>query len=186
MATKVRTSLPKTLEKRVFQEAGSKCAFCPEAEVVSLQIHHIDGDPSNNAFENLILVCATCHAKITGGVISEEAVRQKKRQLEVHTSKRNDHGDFRGFLARWKAKITAPSRGPEVVRCVVDGAITAYDDGLPDFHDWVERVREDFKGCQTFERLTSKLGSLKREDWQKRQPRDVITEAIDELIKFLA
>lgn len=80
MAKKARTRLSKTLEKRVFQEAGSKCAFCPETYIVSLQIHHIDGNPSNNAFENLILVCALCHTKITGGVISEEAVRLKKRQ----------------------------------------------------------------------------------------------------------
>ena len=78
---KKRTKLPKTLEKRVFQEAGSKCAFCPECEVVALQVHHIDDAPSNNEFTNLILVCATCHAKITGGVISVEAVRLRKQRL---------------------------------------------------------------------------------------------------------
>ena len=93
MATKRRTKIPKTLEKRVFQEAGSKCSFCPEAEVVSLEIHHIDGDPSNNAFGNLILVCASCHAKITGGAISKEAVCLKKRQLEGHKAKLTHDGD---------------------------------------------------------------------------------------------
>ena len=86
MAAKKRTRLPKTLEKRVFQEAGSKCVFCSESEVVALQIHHIDDDPANNAFENLLLVCATCHTKITGGVISAETVRLKKRQI-AHTEK---------------------------------------------------------------------------------------------------
>jgi hypothetical protein len=78
---KQRKRFPKTLEKRVFQEAGSKCAFCAEREVVALQIHHIDDDPANNVFDNLLLVCAACHAKITGGVISAEAVRLKKRQI---------------------------------------------------------------------------------------------------------
>jgi hypothetical protein len=79
---KKRTKLPKTLEKRVFQEAGSKCAFCPESEVVALQIHHIDDDPSNNEFPNLILVCAACHAKITGGVLSVEEVRLRKQRFQ--------------------------------------------------------------------------------------------------------
>ena len=78
---KQRIRFPRTLEKRVFQEAGSKCAFCPECEVVALKIHHIDADPANNVFDNLVLVCATCHAKITRGVISAETVRLKKQQL---------------------------------------------------------------------------------------------------------
>jgi 5-methylcytosine-specific restriction endonuclease McrA len=93
MAIKARTRLSKTLEKRVFQEASSRCALCPESEVVSLQIHHIDGDPSNNAFENLILVCASCHTKITAGIISEEAVRLRKRQLQEHKGKLSHDGD---------------------------------------------------------------------------------------------
>ena len=78
---KKRIRLPKRLEKRVYQEAGSKCVFCPEFEVEALQVHHIDDDPANNAFENLLLVCATCHTKITGGVMSPESVWLKKRQL---------------------------------------------------------------------------------------------------------
>jgi len=53
-----------------------------EAEIASLQAHHIDSDPSNNALENLFLVCGTCHGKITGGVISETDVILRKRQIE--------------------------------------------------------------------------------------------------------
>ncbi|MEQ1935830.1 MAG: HNH endonuclease signature motif containing protein, partial [Fimbriimonadaceae bacterium] len=71
----------RTLEKRLYQEAGSKCVFCPEAEVASLQIHHIDEDRANNNFDNLILVCANCHTKITRRVWSEADVRIKKRQV---------------------------------------------------------------------------------------------------------
>ena len=76
---KKRIRLPKALEKRIFQEAGSKCVFCPESDVVILEVHHIDGNPANNAFENLLLVCPTCHAKVGG--MSLESVRLKKRQL---------------------------------------------------------------------------------------------------------
>ena len=84
MANK-RTRLSKVLEKRIYQEAGSKCAFCSEGNVTILEIHHIDFDRENNAFENLLLVCPTCHAKchakVIGGSISLDSVRLKKQQL---------------------------------------------------------------------------------------------------------
>lgn len=77
-----RAKLPSRTQKQVYQEAGSRCVFCPERDVSALQIHHIDSDRANDAFENLILVCATCHTKITAGVISESEVVTKKRQLK--------------------------------------------------------------------------------------------------------
>ncbi len=90
MTKRKRIRMSKTLEKRVYQEAGSKCVFCPEAEVASLQIHHIDEDRANNDFDNLILVCANCHTKITRRVLSEADVRIKKRQ--VATLDKNSSG----------------------------------------------------------------------------------------------
>jgi HNH endonuclease len=76
-----RPKRPARTEKQVYQEAGSRCVFCPERDVSALQVHHINSDRTNNAFDNLILVCATCHAKITAGVIPESEVITKKRQL---------------------------------------------------------------------------------------------------------
>jgi len=78
---KKRTKPSNTLRLRLFQEAGHHCAFCPEKEPGSLEVHHIDGNRSNRDPLNLIMVCASCHAKITAGVISETDVRLKKRQL---------------------------------------------------------------------------------------------------------
>jgi len=78
---KTRKSIPSLVQKRVFQEAGSKCASCQEAEVASLEIHHIDSDPNNNKAENLIVVCRNCHARISRGIISEADVVTKKREL---------------------------------------------------------------------------------------------------------
>jgi 5-methylcytosine-specific restriction endonuclease McrA len=77
-----RPKLPARIQKQVFQEAGSRCVFCPERDVSALQIHHIDSDRANNAFDNLILVCASCHTKITAGVIAEAQVVTRKRQLK--------------------------------------------------------------------------------------------------------
>jgi hypothetical protein len=114
---KKRQGLSKTTEKRAFQQAGSVCAFCPEHEIASLQIHHLDGNPSNNVFENLLVVCATCHTKITRGVISEADARAKKREIAwlhaqqiaksptaaVNVSINDSH--FRGDIAQNITKI---------------------------------------------------------------------------------
>lgn len=77
-----RSKIPSLLQKQVFQEAASCCAFCNQAEVAALEIHHIDEQPSNNTLENLLLVCSTCHSKITYGVISEADVRMQKRIIQ--------------------------------------------------------------------------------------------------------
>ncbi|MEY2520545.1 MAG: hypothetical protein QOF24_2304 [Verrucomicrobiota bacterium] len=77
-----RPRRPARTDKLVWQEAGARCVFCPERDVAALQVHHIDSDRTNNAFDNLILVCATCHTKITAGVISESEVITRKRQLK--------------------------------------------------------------------------------------------------------
>jgi hypothetical protein len=127
---KKRVTLSKTLEKRVFQQAGAVCAFCPEHEIASLQVHHIDGDPSNNILDNLLVVCATCHTKITGYVISEADVRAKKREVEwLHTQRANrqpaaaaaaavnvsiNGSTFKGDIAQNITKIVT-RRAPRVV-----------------------------------------------------------------------
>jgi hypothetical protein len=115
---KIRLTLSKTTEKRAFQQAGAICGFCPEHEIASLQVHHIDGDPSNNVLDNLLIVCATCHTKITGGIISEADVRAKKREVEWLHSQRDSrqHGaavnvsitgsTFRGDIAQNLTKIS--------------------------------------------------------------------------------
>ena len=76
-----RVKLPNTVWGQLFQEAGHHCAFCSEKEISCLQVHHIDENSSNNEFINLIIACASCHRKITTGIISAVEVRLKKEQL---------------------------------------------------------------------------------------------------------
>ena len=108
------------VEKRVFQEASSRCSFCSEAEVSSLEIHHIDGNPSNNAIENLLLVCASCHSKITARVIAEKEIRRIKgflgSQAKPNTLRPDTtvsvsilHSRFRGDIAHTINKFVSPN-----------------------------------------------------------------------------
>jgi hypothetical protein len=76
--------IPKKIEKLIYQEANSSCAFCGERDVATLEIHHINprADGGGNEPENLLLVCGNCHSRITGGVISVHEVYSTKLRLQ--------------------------------------------------------------------------------------------------------
>ena len=56
---------PSQYRQNCFEEHGEHCETCGTTE--NLVAHHIDGDRSNNALDNLLPVCRSCHAKIHHG-----------------------------------------------------------------------------------------------------------------------
>lgn len=56
------------VRKYILEKAGHKCSKCGWHEVnpatgkIPLQIHHIDGDCTNNKEENLQVLCPNCHS----------------------------------------------------------------------------------------------------------------------------
>jgi len=75
---KKRVNVPRKTQILLQKEIGSICPFCPNEEVEHFQIHHIDGNPANNKPDNLLMVCPTCHSKITKGDIMLNDVKDKK------------------------------------------------------------------------------------------------------------
>ena len=67
MANK-RIPIPKALATEVMFAADSTCCVCRE-NGKAVQIHHIDGNPSNNTFENLVVLCLEHHnqTQMSGG-----------------------------------------------------------------------------------------------------------------------
>lgn len=50
-------------QDRAYEYYGTKCTRCGYDENKhALQVHHIDGDRSNNDLDNLEVLCANCHA----------------------------------------------------------------------------------------------------------------------------
>jgi hypothetical protein len=86
-----RPAIPKKIEKRIFQEAKSKCPFCGEDDVNTLVIHHIHAysKGGNNEEDNLILVCSSCHSKISNGSISQAKVLATKEDLKRGIKSKN-------------------------------------------------------------------------------------------------
>jgi hypothetical protein len=82
-AKKVRVKIPKENKVRaeLQKEIGSVCPFCDSTDVGHFHIHHIDEEPANNSAINLLLVCPTCHSKITKGDITIAEVVKKKETL---------------------------------------------------------------------------------------------------------
>lgn len=53
---------------KAFNTYEHKCACCGwDEDKRILEVHHIDGDRNNNKIDNLIILCPTCHRKITLG-----------------------------------------------------------------------------------------------------------------------
>lgn len=67
MANK-RIPIPKALATEVMFAADSTCCVCRE-NGKAVQIHHIDGNPSNNTLENLVVLCLEHHnrTQMSGG-----------------------------------------------------------------------------------------------------------------------
>ncbi len=100
--------------------------------------------------------------------------------------KRRRRQAFLGFLRQWHTEISMPRLGPDKLGLGVNAALESYYAKLPSFKAEVERVRDAFADATMYEALTSRLGSLKEEDWKGKQARDVILKTLDELIKFAA
>ncbi len=81
-----------TVSRYVRELFNYHCARCEKdcrktknAQMV-LQVHHIDENPANNALENLIPLCASCHLKIEGEARLHAPYHEKQLELfEDHT-----------------------------------------------------------------------------------------------------
>lgn len=80
-----RPAVPASLKRRLFSEAGYRCAVPTCRGTSALQMEHIEewAQVREHAFDNMIILCATCHARVTSKEISKDAIRQYKANLAV-------------------------------------------------------------------------------------------------------
>jgi hypothetical protein len=84
-----RSALPQKLKMLLQQEIDSLCPFCGGGDVDHFQFHHINENPSNNDPDNILMVCPTCHSKITKGDIDKSEVVNKKKSVSSGKIKEN-------------------------------------------------------------------------------------------------
>ena len=89
-----RPKLPPRLEEEVLFRSAHVCCIC-RVRGKDVQIHHINGQPSDNDSDNLAVLCLDCHSQVTGtrGLgksYRPGEVRKYKRswELQVQESRR--------------------------------------------------------------------------------------------------
>jgi HNH endonuclease len=95
---KTRPSIPKRTEHEVLFRNQSVCCVCQKTGV---QIHHLDGNPANNAIENLCVLCIEHHAQASS---QSNIVKALSKSLL-----RKYKADWEGIVAR-KRRSNAVSR----------------------------------------------------------------------------
>lgn len=117
-------------------EAGHRCAIPTCRGTSALELHHIvehsKGGPDTE--DNLIVLCAVCHARVTKGEIDTKAVRQYKANLGVLNSR---YGDYeRGILELFATSggnaVDLPAgRDVDLWYLMKDGILTKIDSDGP-------------------------------------------------------
>ncbi len=80
-----RKSIPQKTKMLLQKEVNSHCPFCESDDVDHFQFHHIDENTENNDPSNLLMLCPTCHSKITKGDIIRSEVEEIKKRLVEET-----------------------------------------------------------------------------------------------------
>ena len=76
----------------LFEKYNNKCQICgwgeenPTTHKIPLQVHHIDGDCTNNKEENLQLLCPNCHSLTETFMALNENSKRKYRIQKEHTA----------------------------------------------------------------------------------------------------
>lgn len=84
------------------KEVESRCPFCSSDDVDHFQFHHIDENAENNDPANLLMLCPTCHSKITKGDIERSNVEKAKNRLAV---KERGIGTKMGDVINFNGKV---------------------------------------------------------------------------------
>jgi len=80
--TKQRKTISQNLKYKLFYNCARTCCVC-KCQKNPIQIHHIDNNPSNNIYENLIVLCSNCHDeahtdhKLTNNLTTKELIHHK-------------------------------------------------------------------------------------------------------------
>jgi hypothetical protein len=71
-----------TTSDLIYFETDDSCAICGAKGIDILSEHHIDSDRSNNDYDNLIVLCHSCHHKVTNDKgLSKLKIEDRKRHL---------------------------------------------------------------------------------------------------------
>lgn len=83
MPKKQRAAIKAPIKHQLMDECDSACAECRSTKQSTLEFHHINGDRSHSVYENLIVLCASCHSEFSRGGKSEADALLLKRMAQA-------------------------------------------------------------------------------------------------------
>jgi hypothetical protein len=134
--------------------------------------------------EEIMEVIKIISAALFGGLVAAVLAHWLTIRCDEMRDREQRKREFRGYLAELRSRVERIPHTPEKV----PELFSSYSSLIHAFHRERAKVTGDFLPVTEFIRLSEHLGRLRYEaiaqDPKKRNPRDVIAEAIDALIKF--
>ena len=128
----------------------------------------------------LYIFAGTCVLTMLGWLVQT----RNTHLLAVKRDKNTRNRVFIAFLKGWRSEISAflPPISPFGY-----GVFQKYQSNLHEFQRQVALLANDFAASETFERLANRLSGLNQQDVtsQNKPAKDIILEAIDDLIAFV-
>lgn len=160
---KIRIPIPVDIEASMLFKADHTCSKCRKLEL-DVQIHHIDGNPSNNKEENLMVLCLQDHSVAS----SKSTMSKGYTQAELKKYKEN----WESIVKERREALREPSKitlvrfdGPDVNTVYLqtkEGVLRGFQDSPTFEHlgfNWgnVDVYLEEDRKKFTFEKPLTKL-----------------------------
>lgn len=118
--------------RTAFEAHGRECTNCDAVD--ELEVHHRDGDRTNNDPENLLPLCTDCHSAVHSGSLSELADEllpvEERPQIDPETTSYQFEVD-KSLWSDWKNSVprTKPldQRIRELIKADREGRIRDAD-----------------------------------------------------------
>ncbi len=146
-----RPSIPQSTQTEVFIASRRRCCICfgleRSVDRKRGQIAHLDGNPSNNEFENLAYLCLEHHDEYDGRTsqskgLTRHEVKEYRRELYSHFADWSQRVTSQHLLNFVASRITIE----DIAQAVVDVASKLYFYGPRHAHDvltWPELKSSD-------------------------------------------
>ncbi len=146
MVKKKRVAVPKEIRDRLMLECGIKCPVPQCNREVGLDIHHIDENPSNNEYHNLLILCAIHHRMAHNKMLSSNMCKTMKDYL----SRENRFSS--AYISNLKSRSEYLNAASLQVQNAISGYRCIYVGPLFLHPDWYFAKRDLIFGMPNFDR----------------------------------
>lgn len=124
---KARSSIPPDISSSILFQSDRTCCVCREPRK-SIQIHHLDENPSNNAMDNLVVLCLDCHdqTQITGGfgrkLSADQVILYRNDWHKLVEKRRNELASLKKDSINTSKDYSGETEIHSIINCIRENA----------------------------------------------------------------